>query len=60
MLGLAAFNILSNQVRLVIHQMETIRTMVLNRTDGAPMVPPLRARVPVPSGAGIKSMASAG
>ena len=39
MIGLATFNMLQNQVRLIIHQLETIRTMVLNRTDGAPVVP---------------------
>jgi biopolymer transport protein ExbB len=60
MLGLAAFNMLSNQVRLAIHQMETIKTMLLNRTDGGPMVPLLRARTPAGSGVGIKTMASAG
>ena len=38
-LGLAAFNMLSNQVRLILHQMETLKTMVLNRTDGAPVIP---------------------
>lgn len=44
MLGLAAFNMLSNQVRLILHQLETLKTMVLNRTDGAPVVPMMRAR----------------
>ena len=38
-LGLAAFNMLSNQVRLSLHQLETLKTMVLNRIDGAPVVP---------------------
>lgn len=32
-LGLAAFNMLSNQVRLILHQLETLRTMVLNRLN---------------------------
>ncbi len=31
MLGLATFNTLSNQVRLVLMQLDTVRTMVLNR-----------------------------
>lgn len=44
MIGLSAFNMLQNQVRLIIHQLETIKTMVLNRTDGAPVVPLARAR----------------
>ncbi|MDD2860462.1 MAG: MotA/TolQ/ExbB proton channel family protein [Acidiphilium sp.] len=43
MLGLSAFNMLQNQVRLTLHQLETIRTMVLNRTDGALLVPMVRA-----------------
>lgn len=51
MLGLAAFNMLSNQVRLILHQLDTIKTMVLNRTDGAPIVPMMRART------GIKAVA---
>jgi biopolymer transport protein ExbB len=33
MLGLAAFNGLSNQVRLVIHQLDSMKLMILNRTD---------------------------
>lgn len=43
MLGLSAFNMLQNQVRLTLHQLETIKTMVLNRTDGALLVPMVRA-----------------
>ncbi|MGC9271433.1 MotA/TolQ/ExbB proton channel family protein [Acidiphilium sp.] len=43
MLGLSAFNLLQNQVRLILHQLETIKTMVLNRTDGALLVPMVRA-----------------
>lgn len=38
-LGLAAFNMLSNQVRLTLHQLETLKTMILNRIDGAPVIP---------------------
>ena len=53
MLGLAAFNMLSNQVRLILHQLETLKTMVLNRTDGAPVVPMMRNRN------GLKAVASA-
>jgi biopolymer transport protein ExbB len=44
MLGLAAFNMLQNQVRLILHQMETLRTMILNRTDGSPLVPLVAVR----------------
>ncbi|MBS3025479.1 MotA/TolQ/ExbB proton channel family protein [Acidiphilium multivorum] len=47
MLGIAAFNMLQNQVRLTLHQLETIKTMVLNRTDGALLVPMVRAPVNV-------------
>jgi biopolymer transport protein ExbB len=39
MIGLAAFNGLSNQVRLVIHQLDSMKMMILNRTDGTPSVP---------------------
>ena len=43
-LGLAAYNMLSNQVRLILHQLETLKTMVLNRTDGAPVIPLSRGK----------------
>lgn len=39
MLGLAAYNALNNQMRLVIHQLDSMKTMIMNRTDGAPLVP---------------------
>ncbi|HQT85988.1 MAG: flagellar motor protein MotA [Acidiphilium sp. 37-64-53] len=42
MLGLAAFNLLSNQIRLILHQLETIKTMILNRTDGTTLIPLVR------------------
>ncbi|HQT46588.1 MAG: flagellar motor protein MotA [Acidocella sp. 20-63-7] len=42
MLGLAAFNALSNQVRLVVHQLDSMKLMIINRTDGSPMVPAAR------------------
>jgi biopolymer transport protein ExbB len=35
MIGLAAFNALSNQVRLVLHHLESLKVLVLNRTDAA-------------------------
>jgi biopolymer transport protein ExbB len=35
MIGLAAFNGLSNQVRIVIHQLDSMKMMILNRTDEA-------------------------
>jgi biopolymer transport protein ExbB len=38
MLGLAAFNALNNQVRLVIHQLDSLKMMIMNRTDGEPVV----------------------
>ncbi len=34
MLGLAAFNALNNQVRTVIHQLDSMKMMIINRTDG--------------------------
>jgi biopolymer transport protein ExbB len=39
MLGLTGFNALSNQVRLILHQLDSMKMMILNRTDGAPVVP---------------------
>ncbi len=39
MLGLAAFNALNNQVRIVIHQLDSMKLMIMNRTDGVPVVP---------------------
>lgn len=33
MLGLAGYNALTNQVRHIIHQLESLRTMLVNRTD---------------------------
>jgi len=39
MLGLTGYNALTNQVRLVIHQLDSMKMMIVNRTDGAPMVP---------------------
>lgn len=38
MLGLAAFNALSNQVRLIVHQLDSLKTLIVNRMDGAPVV----------------------
>jgi biopolymer transport protein ExbB len=38
MLGLAAFNALTNQVRLIIHQLDSMKMMIINRTDGSPVV----------------------
>jgi len=43
MLGLAAFNALSNQVRLILHQLDSMKMMILNRTDGSAVVPPRSA-----------------
>jgi len=40
MLGLAAFNALSNQVRLILHQLDSMKMMIMNRTDGLAVVPP--------------------
>jgi biopolymer transport protein ExbB len=33
MLGLTGFNALTNQVRLIIHQLDSMKMMILNRTD---------------------------
>ncbi|WP_297369630.1 MotA/TolQ/ExbB proton channel family protein [Acidocella sp.] len=36
MLGLTGFNALSNQVRHVLHQLDCMKMLIVNRTDGAP------------------------
>jgi biopolymer transport protein ExbB len=43
MLGLAGFNALSNQVRLVVHQLDSLKTMIVNRTDSTAVLPAARA-----------------
>ncbi len=43
MLGLTGFNALSNQVQLIVHQLDSMKMMIVNRTDGSPMVPPRAA-----------------
>ena len=40
MLGLTGFNALSNQVRLIVHQLDSMKMMIVNRSDGTPVVPP--------------------
>jgi biopolymer transport protein ExbB len=39
MLGLTAFNALNNQVRIILHQLDSLKMLIINRTDGAPMLP---------------------
>ncbi len=46
MLGLTGFNALSNQVRLIIHQLDSMKMMIINRTDGAPAATPRASRAP--------------
>ncbi len=38
MTGLLAFNGLNNKVRVVLHQLDIVKTMLLNRLDGAPVL----------------------
>ncbi len=45
MLGLAAFNTLQNRVRLVLLQLDTVKTMVMNRTTAAPVPPAAAERI---------------
>jgi biopolymer transport protein ExbB len=40
MLGLAAFNALNNQVRLILHHLDSMKVMICNRTDGSEVFPP--------------------
>ena len=44
MLGLAAFNTLSNRVRLVLLQLDTVKLMVMNRTEQEAVAPGPRER----------------
>ncbi|MHB8254311.1 MAG: MotA/TolQ/ExbB proton channel family protein [Acidiferrobacter sp.] len=38
MTGLLAFNALNNKVRVILHQLDLVKTMLLNRMDGAPVL----------------------
>ena len=40
MLGLVAFNAFNNQVRQILLQLDSVKTMLLNRMDGQPMTAP--------------------
>jgi biopolymer transport protein ExbB len=40
MLGLVAFNAFNNQVRQILLQLDSVKTMLLNRMDGQPMMTP--------------------
>jgi biopolymer transport protein ExbB len=44
MLGLTGYNALTNQVRLIIHQLDSMKMMISNRTDAAPLSPRAAAR----------------
>ncbi len=39
MIGLLAFNALNNKIRVILHQLDLVQTMLQNRLDGAPVVP---------------------
>ncbi|WP_312263279.1 MotA/TolQ/ExbB proton channel family protein [Candidatus Igneacidithiobacillus taiwanensis] len=39
-LGLLAFNAFNNQVRMILLQLDSVKTMLLNRMDGQPMLHP--------------------
>lgn len=43
-IGLVCFNGLNNYVRLIIHQMETIKVMLVNRLDAPITTPPVQER----------------
>ncbi len=38
MLGLLAFNALNNKVRVILHQLDLVQTMLVNRQDGGPVL----------------------
>lgn len=41
MLGLTGYNALTNQVRHIIHQLESLRTMLMNRTEAETVTQPI-------------------
>jgi biopolymer transport protein ExbB len=43
MLGLTGFNALTNQVRLIIHQLDSMKMLIVNRMEGAPVAVPRSA-----------------
>lgn len=47
MLGLSGFNALSNQVRLIMHQLDSMKMMIVNRTQGMPAGLAAVERLPV-------------
>ncbi|WP_010642345.1 MotA/TolQ/ExbB proton channel family protein, partial [Acidithiobacillus thiooxidans] len=38
MLGLLTFNAFNNQVRMILLQLDSVKTMLINRMDGQPVV----------------------
>ncbi len=52
MLGLTGFNALTNQVRLIIHQLDSMKMMIINRTDGMAVSPPR------PASTGVRAASS--
>ena len=52
MLGLTGFNALTNQVRLIIHQLDSMKMMIINRTD-APAIHGAAATVRSPATANV-------
>ncbi|WP_298136675.1 MotA/TolQ/ExbB proton channel family protein [Acidiferrobacter sp.] len=57
MTGLLAFNGLNNKVRVVLHQLDIVKTMLLNRMDGAPVMIPSDEEVVADTGAAPARMA---
>jgi biopolymer transport protein ExbB len=52
MLGLTGFNALTNQVRLIIHQLDSMKMMIINRTDG------MAVNLPRPASTGMRAASS--
>ncbi|MCB5944636.1 MotA/TolQ/ExbB proton channel family protein [Acidocella sp. KAb 2-4] len=46
MLGLTGFNALSNQVRLIVHQLDSLKTMIVNRLGTTPVAAVSHAAAP--------------
>jgi biopolymer transport protein ExbB len=57
MLGLLAYNGLNTQIRTILHQLDSLKLMLLNRLDGAPVVPVASERVRAPVAATMTAAA---
>jgi len=55
MIGLLAFNALNNEIRLILHHLDLVKTMLLNRLAGGPVVVPQPAPGPIHGARAVNS-----